>query len=146
MSVNASGLYDPATYPANYLASDGTNLGGHQLNFAPKTKLTLSLEQSLELSDRYALVVGADAVYRSAESLYLSANPDVVEGGGTLFNARIGLRSGQGWSLYFFGRNLSNKHFPLQIYPTPFQPGGLWQVFDANALRVVGLQLDVQVR
>lgn len=146
MSVNASGLYDPATYPANYLASDGTNLGGHQLNFAPKTKLTLSVEQSVELSDRYAVVVGADAVYRSAESLYLSANPDVVEGGGTLFNARVGLRSGQGWSLYFFGRNLSNKHFPLQIYPTPFQPGGLWQVFDANALRVVGLQLDVQVR
>ena len=150
MTVNLSGIYNPATYPKGYAGSDGTDLGGKQLNYASKEKLTLSAEQLIPITDTYSAVIGADAAYRSRQSMYVSALPEFVAPAGTIFNARIGIRSSQNWSAYVFGRNLGSVAFPRQLYPTPFQSGppgqagGLWQVLDANSLRVVGFQVEAK--
>ena len=144
MTVNVSAIYNPATYPKGYLGSDGSNLGGEQLNYASKQKVTFSAEQILPLTDTYSAVIGADAAYRSQQSMYVSALPEFVAPAGTIFNARVGVRSSQNWSAYIFGRNLGSVAFPRQLYPTPFQTGGYWQVLDANSLRVVGFQLEAK--
>jgi len=141
-TVNVSGIYNPASYPAGYRGSDGSDLGGQQLNYASKQKLTVSLEQLVPLSSRYDLVLGADAAYRSQQSMYLAADPHFIAPAGTIFNARVGIRSGDNWSVYVFGRNIGSEAFPRQLYPTPFQPGGYWQVLDANSRRLVGFQLE----
>jgi iron complex outermembrane recepter protein len=149
MTVNLSGIYNPATYPKGYLGSDGSDLGGTQLNYASKEKLTLSGEQLIPITDTYSAVLGADAAYRSRQSMYFSALPEFVAPAGTIFNARVGIRSSQNWSAYVFGRNIGSVAFPRQLYPTPFQSGpqgagGLWQVLDANSLRVVGFQVEAK--
>jgi iron complex outermembrane recepter protein len=144
LTLNLSGILNPATYPGGYLGSDGSNLGGHQLNYSSKTKVTFSGEQTIPMTDVYSFVVGADAAYRSAQSMYTSALPEFVVPTSTIFNARLGIRSSSNWSVFAFGRNLGSKAYPRQLFPTPFQPGGLWQAFDANSLRVVGLQLEAK--
>ena len=144
MSVNLSGIYNPAKYPKGYAGSDGSDLGGQQLNYASKEKLTLSAEQLVPITDTYSAVIGADAAYRSRQSMYVSAQPQFVAPAGTIFNARIGIRSSQNWSAYVFGRNLGSVAFPRQLYPTPFQTGGLWQVLDANSRRLVGFQVEAK--
>jgi iron complex outermembrane receptor protein len=73
--------------------------------------------------------------------MYLSANPEFVVPGTTIFNARVSFKSKDRWSFAVFGRNLGNKVYPTQLYPTTaFAQGGLWQVLDTNSRRTVGLQ------
>jgi len=142
LSVNLSAIYNPATYPPEFKGTDGSNLGGEQLNYASKTKVTVSAEQTIPVSANYSAVIGADYTYRSEQSQYTSGLPEFVAPASHIFNARIGVTSSKNWSLYVFGRNIGAERFTRQLYPTPFQTGGLWQVFDANAKRVVGLQLE----
>jgi iron complex outermembrane recepter protein len=63
---------------------------------------------------------------------------------GTIYDARVGVKSGDGWDLYVFGRNLGSERFPRDLFPTPFQTGGLWQVLDSSAHKLVGLQFDMK--
>lgn len=144
MNVNLSAIYNPATYPGGYQGSDGTILGGQQLNFSSREKVTLSAEQSIPLIADYSGVVGFDYTYRSAQSEYPSALAVFEVPATSLVNARIGVESGKRWSFYLFSRNLNNAHFPRQLYPAPFQPGAIWQSFDPTALRVVGLQAQAK--
>ena len=144
-TVAISGIYNDAKYPSGFLGADGLDLGGHQVNYAPKFKMTLSLEQEVALSSRYALVFGGDATIRSSQSMYLSADPQYVVAGTTIFNARASLKSTANWSISLFGRNLGNKIYPTQLYPSnAFAPGGLWQVTDGNSRRTVGLQFSAK--
>ncbi len=142
LTLNLSGIYNPAKYPGGYLASDSTDLGGTQLTRSSKSKVTFSGEYSHALTGNTDWVIGADATHRSKQSIYPSADQMFVVKGGTIYNARIGLRSGENWGVYLFGRNLGNKHFPRDLFPTPFQPGGLWQVYDASGRKIIGLQFD----
>jgi iron complex outermembrane receptor protein len=144
LTVNLSGIYNPATYPAGFLGTDGSQLGGHQLNYGSKTKVTLSAEETVPVSTDYSIVIGADYTYRSEQSLYTSGLSQFVAPSSNIFNARLGLASSKNWSAYIFGRNLGSSHFPRQIYPTPFATGGLWQVYDANDKRLVGLQMQAK--
>jgi iron complex outermembrane receptor protein len=143
-TVNLSGIYNPASYPSGFLGSDGSNLGGHQLNYASKTKATLSAEQTLPVSADYSLVIGADYTYRSSQSQYTSGLAQFVAPATNTYNARLGVTSSKNWSIYLFGRNLGSEPFTRQLYPTPFANGGLWQVLDANGKRIVGLQVQAK--
>lgn len=143
-TVNISGIYNIAKYPGGFLGADGSDLAGRQLNYAPKFKMTLSLEQEVRLTDKLSLVFGGDATIRSSQSMYLAADPIYVVPGNTLLNARIGLKAEDRWSLSLFARNLTNEIYPTQLYPTTaFAKGGLWQVLDPNSQRTVGVQFDV---
>jgi iron complex outermembrane receptor protein len=143
MSLNATAAYTNAKYPAGFRGADATLMSGQQLNYAPKYKVTLSAEQEMPLNQTYSLVVGGDATFRGEQSQYLSALPIFVVPATSLFNARVGIRSKDDWSLFLFGRNLTNKVYPTQLFPTDaFHPGGVWHALDANSQRVVGLQLQ----
>jgi iron complex outermembrane receptor protein len=144
LTVNLSGIYNPAKYPPGYLAADGSALSGHQLNYASKEKVTLSAEETVPVSADYSIVIGADYTYRSGQSLYSSGLPQFVVPSTNVYNARLGLSSAKNWSLYLFGRNLGSEVFPRQLYPIPFAGGGLWQVLDAGSKRLVGLQLQAK--
>lgn len=144
LTVNMSGILNPATYPAGFLGTDGSMLGGHQLNYSSKTKVTLSVEQSLPITADYSFVVGADWTYRSEQSLYLSGLSQYEVPANSTYNARFGVSSVKNWSAYIFGRNLGSTHFPRQLYPTPFATGGLWDVYDASDKRLVGLQVQAK--
>ena len=98
----------------------------------------------MPVGPNYDIVVGGDAAYRSRQSMYLAADPHFIVPAGTIFNARLGLRSAQNWSVYAFARNIGSVAFPRQLFPTPFQPGGYWQVLDANSRRLVGFQMEAQ--
>jgi iron complex outermembrane recepter protein len=143
LTLNLSGIYNPATYPSGYTGSDGTDLGGTQLTRAAKEKITFSSEYATPITSRGTeLVVGADATWRSAVSIYPSASPLFIESSGTIVNARVGLKFNQGWSVYLFGRNLGSTAFPRDFFPTPFAAGGLWQALDSSDRKIVGIQLN----
>jgi len=142
LTLNVSGIYNPAEYPNHYLAADGTDLGGTQLTRASKTKLTFSGEYAHPMTDSLEFVIGGDATYRGKQSIYPSAQTQFIVDSGTIYNARIGIKSSENWDVYLFGRNLGNEHFPRDLFPTPFQGGGLWQAFDAGDRKIVGLQVN----
>jgi iron complex outermembrane receptor protein len=144
LTLNFTGIYNPADYPDGVIAADGTDLGGTQLTRSSKTKFTLSAEYAHPIGGSVDFVIGADTTYRSKQSIYPSADSQFVVKAGTITNARVGLKSGDDWGLYLFGRNLGNTHFPRDLFPTPFQAGGLWQVYDAGALKIIGVQLDAK--
>ncbi|WP_077035464.1 TonB-dependent receptor [Pelomonas sp. KK5] len=144
LTLNLSGIWNPAKYPAGYLAADGTDLGGTQLTRSAKTKVTLSAEYTWGLSENYDLALGADATYRSEMSLYPSADKSFVIPSGWSTNARLSLQSAKNWSVSLFGRNLGRNRTPRDLFPTPFQTGGMWQFFDSSAMRLVGVQMDAK--
>jgi len=142
-TINVSGIYNDAKYPAGFKGADLSDLSGQQLNYAPKFKATISIEQEVPLSERYSLILGGDATVRAKQSMYLSANPKYVIPAQTLINARIGLQAGNTWSIALFARNLTDKVYPTQLYPSDaFAQGGLWQILDPNARRQVGFQFS----
>lgn len=144
-SVNVSGILSDAKYPTGFTGADGSALAGYQLNYAPRFKMTVSLEQEFPINDKYSLTVGGDAAIRSSVSMYLASGPQYTVGAQTLLNARISLKSQANWSVSFFGRNLGDKIYPTQLYPTTaFASGGLWQVLDANSRRTAGLQFEAK--
>ena len=143
LNLNFTGIYNPAEYPNGYLASDGTNLGGTQLTRSSKTKLTFSGEYAWPIGS-VSLVVGANATYRSKQSIYPSTAQEFIVPAGEIYDVRVGVKGGEDWGVYLFGRNLGNQHFPRDLFPTPFQTGGLWQVFDASDRKLVGLQLNMK--
>jgi iron complex outermembrane recepter protein len=142
LTLNLTGIYNPAEYPDGVLASDGTDLGGTQLTRSSKTKFTLSAEYQHAISDGYDFVIGGDTTYRSKQSIYPSAESRFIVDAGYITNARLGLKSHDNWGAYLFGRNLGDTHFPRDLFPTPFQAGGLWQVYDEGARKIIGLQFD----
>jgi iron complex outermembrane receptor protein len=142
LNLNLNAIYNPAEYPDGYLAADGSDLGGTQLTRSSKTKVSLSAEYTANVTDTMQFVIGADAVYRSEQSLYPSADNQFTVDSTIIANARVGLRFGEDWSLYLFGRNLGDERFPRDLFPTPFQAGGLWQVYDPSSRKIVGVQLD----
>lgn len=144
LSLNASAIYNPAKYPSNFLAEDGSNLGGTQLTRSSKTKVTLSAEYTYRASDAYDLVFGADTTYRGAMSLYPSAAPRYIIDSGWISNVRMGLRSEKDWTLSLFSRNIGKQRFARDLFPTPFQPGGMWQVYDSSSKRIAGVQFDAK--
>jgi iron complex outermembrane receptor protein len=150
LNLNLSGIYNPAEYPAGYNSSEGDAQGnplpltGTQLTRSSKTKLTFSSEYTAALGGNYSFVVGADATYRSEQSIYPSPRPFYIVGATTTYNARLGVRSGDDWGVYLFGRNLGSERFPRDLFPTPFQTGGLWQVYDASSRKLIGVQFDAK--
>jgi iron complex outermembrane receptor protein len=144
MTVSLSGIYNIAKYPTGFLGADQTDLSGRQVNYAPRFKTTLSVEQQIPLRAGLALTLGGDVTVRTKQSMYLSADPIYVVPGQALVNGRIGLKGGEAWSLALFARNLTNRIYPTQLYPTSaFAQGGLWQVLDPNSQRTVGLQFNL---
>jgi iron complex outermembrane receptor protein len=150
LTVNLSADYNPAKYPTGTLDETGADLGGTQLTYATREKATLSLEYAVPMANGLTLSFGADATYRGKISEYPRSSSVFIVPSSTLANLRVALKSTNSWTVAAFVRNIRNDNYPREIFPTPFQPdaslaatnAGLWQVFDANSKRLVGLQFD----
>lgn len=144
-TTNVSAAYVDATYPSKFYGADGSLLTGHQLNYAPKFKASLSTEQEFPLATGYRLVVGGDLTYRTSQSMYLSALPQYVVPDQVVGNVRVGVRSDKSWSVFLFARNVGDAVYPTSLYPTSaFYPGGSWHMLDPNSRRVLGVQLQAK--
>ena len=149
LTLNLTGIYNPAEYPAGFTLLDDTGtiqqLGGYQLPRSSRTKYTLSGEYEVPVGGNYSFVIGADTTYRSSQRLYPSAAPQYVVPSGNISNARIGLKSSDEWSVYLFGRNLGNTHFPRDLFPfLGDSANGQFQVLDASARKLVGVQFSAR--
>jgi iron complex outermembrane receptor protein len=153
LTVNLSADYNPAKYPTGTLDETGADLGGTQLTYATREKATLSVEYGLPIANGYTVSFGADATYRGKISEYPRLSSVFIVPSSTLANLRVALKSSSNWTLAAFVRNVGRENYPREVYPTPFQPDGslaatnqgLWQVFDANSKRLIGLQFDMTI-
>jgi len=147
LSINTGFLWAKATYPDNYTGTDGTDIGGTQLAYAPEFKFTFSGEYEHSLSDRTKGFLAADAVWKSrvryeANSLDVTTyRPHWTVGG------RIGVRfDDDRYQLALFGRNLFNQHEPL-LMQSDFPYNGaenVGAIYGPQSYRQVGLSFDVK--
>ncbi len=118
LTVNAGYIYDHVTYPTGYLGEDGTSLSGQQLAGAPRNKLTFSGEYTYNLPHEYQGFVDVDAVYKSLQRVYPSANSIYNLKAHTTMDARIGVRTPDDrYKLAIFVRNAFDQPQPVNIYP-----------------------------
>jgi iron complex outermembrane receptor protein len=87
---------------------------------------------------------GVDASYRSSFSSSPSASRYMVVEGYPLFNARVGVRWSDGWSLYFWSRNLLDKDYYEFLTAAPGNSGLI--VGLPGEPRTVGATLRFQFR
>ena len=142
--ISLSMTYLDTEIKSEFLGADATQMKGESLNYAPKFKASLSAEQEFEVGPELAFVISGDVTYRDEQSMSLSADRAFWADASTLLNARVGLRSEKGWSLYLFGRNITDEVIPTAFSSTSaFQPGGVFQAISPTSKRLVGLQMEV---
>jgi iron complex outermembrane recepter protein len=120
LTVNAGYIYNPATYPKGYAATDGTDVGGQQLAYTSKTKITLNGNYERQITDNINGFVAVNATYRSQVWLYTSSNPNYLYPSYWTLGGEIGVRLRQGWKLSIFGQNLTDESVPAIIYPSQY--------------------------
>jgi iron complex outermembrane receptor protein len=126
LSLNTGFIWAKATYPKGYLGTDGTNIGGTQLAYAPEYKFTLSGEYTQKLTENVNGFFALDTVWKSrlryeANSFTESTfRPHWTVGG------RVGVRTADDrFTVAVFARNLFNVHEPALMqtsFPTATAP------------------------
>jgi iron complex outermembrane receptor protein len=143
--LSGGALYNVARYPKNYLASDGTLLGGKQLAFAPVFKGTLGGEFSHPISRALEGFISLDAVFTSDIREAPSGDAAVIYPAHWTVGARGGIRRSN-WSLALYGRNLLDQAEPVAMARSLLQtpdtsPDGYWKLYRSRSRREVGLSL-----
>ena len=148
LSLNTGFIFAKATYPTGFLGTDGSNLGGQQLAYAPRYKFTMSGEYAHKVGTDANGFIALDTVWKSRlryEENAVSATtfrPHWTVGG------RIGVRSAdERLSIAVFARNLFNVHEPALFqsslpYATTDGQQNIGAIYGPNAFRQVGLSLD----
>jgi len=118
---------------------------GRQLSGAPRWKVTAGAAYEQPLTERITGFLDGNLVYRSSAPTSAAPDPNLVIGGYTLIDARVGLRTADGrYSLAAFVKNLTDKHAPTLIFRDPLSPTGNYdQTYQVNAFRTFGVTVDV---
>lgn len=147
LSLNTGFIWAKATYPDNFLGTDGTNIGGTQLAYAPEYKFTLSGEYEQPLGDRLKAFVAGDTVWKSRVRYEANSRSDTTFRPHWMVGGRIGVRTADDrYQLAIFGRNLFNVHEP-QLMQSDFPYGGsanVGAIYGPQSFRQVGLSLDAK--
>jgi iron complex outermembrane receptor protein len=147
LSVNTGFIFAKATYPKDYIGTDGTNIGGTQLAYAPKYKFTFSGEYEHPVTDRFKGFVAADTTWKSRIRYEANSIRDTTFGPHWLVGGRVGVRTADDrFAVAVFGRNLFNKHEPL-LYQSSFPYGGasdIGAIYGPQSYRQVGLSVDAK--
>jgi iron complex outermembrane receptor protein len=143
LTVSANVAYVDATfdsfvgaqcYPGQATPSCAVNgtfdASGNRLTFAPKFTSTLSASYEAPLSEATSLVLDGNYYHRSRVESIVSAPPGSTIEGVDIFNASIGLRSGD-ITASLFCKNCTNKVYAMQ---TSIEAG------DSNAGRLTTYQ------
>ncbi len=143
-TTSAGYQFNRATYPDGYLADDGIDVGGEQINLAPKHKFTFSGEYSFDTGGSVEPFINGNLVYKSRMRIGNYGAPQYIYPAHELINMGAGIRDADGaWSLSLFARNLTAEREPINSLPSVFmaQPDGgrrAWPAANKTA-RAVGL-------
>ncbi|MGZ0071750.1 TonB-dependent receptor [Sphingobium limneticum] len=150
LSLNTGFIYAEATYPTNFIGTDGTNIGGSQLAYAPKYKFTLSGEYEAPVTGRLNGFVAADTVWKSRVRYEANSNSLTTFRSHWLVGGRIGLRTDDNrYSVAVFGRNLFNVHEPSLMqsdfpYTTDQREQNIGAIYGPQSFRQVGISFDAK--
>lgn len=145
LSLNTGLMYNRATYPTGYIASDGQLIEGQQLRGAPKWKFTLSGEYSHQVANAFEGFVALDAVHKSKIRHAVAVDPLIMYGAHWHLGGRLGLRAEEGrWSVAIFGRNLLDEREPVYRILNSPAPGTYGQILSTQSYRTVGLSFDAR--
>lgn len=108
------------------------NLAGQRAHYSPEWQGSLIADYSQPLSGEGGNILFARGEMQFVGDQNIGANtnenPQSIQDGYSLFNARLGLRSGSGrWELTLWAKNLTDKGYCVVMYDQPFgaQLGGL---------------------
>lgn len=145
MSLNTGFIYAKATYPTGFLGTDGTNLGGTQLAYAPKYKFTLSGEYEHALTGDFKGFIAADTVWKSRLRYEANSRIETTFRPHWMTGGRIGVRTEDDrFQVAIFARNLFDVHEP-SLLQSDFPYNGtanIGAIYGPQSFRQVGLSLD----
>ncbi len=145
LSLNTGLIWAKATYPTGFLGSDGSNLGGQQLAYAPEYKFTMSGEYTSKVSDMFNGFVGLDTIWKSRVSYEQTSIQQSTFGPHWTVGGRLGLRTlDDRFTIAVFARNLGNIHEPI-LLQSGFPYSGaanIGAMYGPNGFRQIGLSLD----
>lgn len=150
LSLNTGFIYAKATYPTGFLGTDGSNIGGSQLAYAPKYKFTLSGEYEVPVTSRFNGFLAVDTVWKSRVRYEANSNSETTFRPHWLVGGRIGVRTEDNrYSLSVFGRNLFNVHEPSLLqssfpYTTDTGEQNIGAIYGPQSFRQVGLSFDAK--
>lgn len=151
LTVHATAIYNVIKYPAGFLADDGTNLGGQQLDQAPRFAATLAGDLTIPTNSDLDGFVSLDVNYKGRTRLgTLSADEATnTYRAYALVGGRVGVRVDKRWSAAIFANNIFNQIAPQQFAELVNQRGdptrtafSVLQTFRGR--RVVGLQASFE--
>ena len=150
LSLNTGFIYAKATYPTGFVGTDGSNIGGTQLAYAPKYKFTLSGEYEAPITSRFKGFLAVDTVWKSRIRYEANSNRETTFRPHWLVGGRIGVRTDDDrYSLAVFGRNLFNVHEPSLMqsafpYTTDTGEQNIGAIYGPQSFRQVGLSFDAK--
>ena len=118
LALNAGFIYNPVKYPSGFLASDGTDLSGYQLAYAPRFKANIGGEYTFQVTGSVESFVSLSGTYKSADRLYTTTDPNVVYPAHWLADGRIGMRFDNKYTVSLFGKNLFDRREAGTLYPS----------------------------
>ena len=147
LSLNTGFIYTKVTYPSGFLGSDGSNIGGTQLAYAPRYKFTLSGEYQQPLNDRVNGFLALDTVWKSRLRYEANSVRETTYHPHWMVGGRVGVRSEDDrYTAALFVRNLFNEHEP-SLYQSGFPENGasnIGAIYGPQSFRQVGLSLDAR--
>lgn len=150
LSLNTGFIYAKATYPGNFVGTDGTNIGGSQLAYAPRYKFTLSGEYQVPITSRFNGFLAADTVWKSRVRFEANSNSETTYRPHWLVGGRVGIRTEDDrFTVAVFARNLFNQHEPALMqssfpYTTDQGEQNIGAIYGPQSFRQVGLSLDAR--
>lgn len=149
LSFNAGYLFNSVKYPSGFKGNDGNDIGGMQLVYSPKHKLTLSGEYAQAVGARVEAFLSVNAVYKSDLLLDARTSPAYTYPSHATLGASIGMRSPDGkWTASVFGRNLTDENEPTAYLANSFAgaPDGGVRAWPVGGLTVrqVGISMDMR--
>ncbi|MEI5689085.1 TonB-dependent receptor [Sphingomonas kyungheensis] len=147
LSINTGFIWAKATYPKNFLGTDGTNIGDTQLAYAPEYKFTFSGEYERTVTNRFKAFLAGDTVWKSRVRYEANSRAETTFRPHWLVGGRVGVRTEDDrYQLALFARNLFNVHEP-QLMQSDFPYGGATNVgaiYGTQSYRQIGLSLDAK--
>ena len=147
LSVNTGFIFAKATFPKNSLGTDGTNIGGSQLPYAPKYKFTFSGEYEHPVSEAFKGFVAGDAVWKSRIRYESNSLRETSYQAHWLVGGRVGVRTADDrYALAIFARNLFDTHEPQLLQSSlPYNgASNVGAIYGPQSFRQVGLSLDAK--
>jgi len=150
LSLNTGFIYAKATYPTGFVGTDGTDIGGTQLAYAPKYKFTLSGEYEAPVTSSLNGFLAVDTIWKSRVRYEANSNRETTFRPHWLVGGRIGVRTEDDrFSVAIFGRNLFNVHEPSLMqssFPYTDDTGGqnIGAIYGPQSFRQVGLSFDAK--